>query len=118
MNRNYQFHPFHLVEPSPYPLLVSFALLTLTISGVMTFHGYNNGTFLLWVGFLSTILSMGLWFKDVTREGTLCLFLINLTIFWNIYSLVIASVLIILQEGLSESNIIMNLRDFTLIRNN
>jgi cytochrome c oxidase subunit 3 len=72
MIRNFilNFHPFHLVEPSPYPLLASFALLTLTLSGVMTFHGYYNGSFLLLVGFLSTILSMALWFKDVTREGT------------------------------------------------
>src|SRR3954467_15738853 len=33
MNRNFiQGHPFHLVEPSPYPLLVSLALLITTLS--------------------------------------------------------------------------------------
>jgi len=49
MNRNFiQGHPFHLVEPSPYLLLVSLALLITTLSGVMTFHGYSNeGIFLL-----------------------------------------------------------------------
>jgi len=71
MNRNFiQAHAYHLVEPSPYPILASFALLTLTLSGVITFHGYSNGSFLLLVGFLSTIVSMSLWFKDVTREAT------------------------------------------------
>jgi cytochrome c oxidase subunit 3 len=71
MNRNFiQGHPFHLVEPSPYPLLVSLALLITTLSGVMTFHGYSNGAFLLLLGFLSTVLGMALWFKDVVREAT------------------------------------------------
>jgi hypothetical protein len=71
MNRNFiQGHPFHLVEPSPYPLLVSLALLITTLSGVMTFHGYSNGAFLLSLGFLSAVFGMGLWFKDVVREAT------------------------------------------------
>jgi cytochrome c oxidase subunit 3 len=71
MNRNIiQNHPYHLVELSPYPLLASFALLILTLSGVITFHGYSNGSFLLIVGFVSTIFSISLWFKDVTREST------------------------------------------------
>ena len=71
MNRNFiQGHPYHLVEPSPYPLLASMALLITTLSAVMTFHGYSNGVFLLLLGILSTVLSMGLWFKDVIREAT------------------------------------------------
>jgi len=70
MNRSVQAHPFHLVEASPWPLAVSFSLLTTTLSGVMTFHGYSNGTFLLTLGLISTVATMTLWFKDVTREGT------------------------------------------------
>ena len=31
----FQSHPFHMVEPSPWPLLTAFALLTLTVSGVL-----------------------------------------------------------------------------------
>jgi len=62
MNRNFiQGHPFHLVEPSPYPLLVSLALLITTLSGVMTFHGYSNGAFLLsLLCFLSTVFAISL----------------------------------------------------------
>src|SRR4051812_12401416 len=71
MNRNFiQGHPFHLVQPSPYPLSASLALLITTLSGVMTFLGYSNGAFLLLLGFLSTVLGMALWFKDVVREAT------------------------------------------------
>jgi cytochrome c oxidase subunit 3 len=32
---NFQAHPYHLVEVSPWPLLTSFALLTLTVSAVL-----------------------------------------------------------------------------------
>jgi cytochrome c oxidase subunit III len=86
MNRSVQAHPFHLVEASPWPLAVSFSLLTTTLSGVMTFHGYSNGTFLLTLGLISTVATMTLWFKDVTREGRSCrnVLSLNLTICWKL----------------------------------
>ena len=31
---NFQAHPFHLVSPSPWPLLTSIALLTITTTGI------------------------------------------------------------------------------------
>ena len=67
---NYPTFPYHLVDPSPWPILTSFALLTLTVSAVMYFHGYSNGGFLLSVGFILTASSMILWFRDVITEGT------------------------------------------------
>ena len=70
MYKSVQAHPYHLVEPSPWPIVVSFALLTTTLSGVMTFHGYSNGPFLLTLGVIATTATMGLWFVSVTREGT------------------------------------------------
>jgi len=70
MFRSVQAHPYHLVEPSPWPLLVSLALLTTTLSAVMTFHGVSNGPLLLSLGLLSTIFTMALWFISVTREAT------------------------------------------------
>jgi hypothetical protein len=83
MNRSVQAHPFHLVEASPWPIAVSFSLLVTTLSGVMTFQGYSNGLFLLTLGVISTISTMTLWFKDITREGTkiICKVLsLNLTV--------------------------------------
>lgn len=69
-NISYQAHPFHLVNPSPWPISTSFALLTLTISAVMYFHGYLNGGYLLTIGFILTVSSMLLWFRDVITEST------------------------------------------------
>lgn len=66
----FQAHPYHLVEPSPWPLLTSFALLTLTSSAVMYFNGYANGGLFLTLGFLATLFAMILWFRDVVTEGT------------------------------------------------
>jgi cytochrome c oxidase subunit 3 len=70
MNKNFQTFPYHLVEPSPWPILTSFALLSLTISAVMYFHGYENGGLLLSLGLILTLGGMILWFRDVITEGT------------------------------------------------
>jgi len=66
----YQPFPYHLVEPSPWPLLTSFALLTLTISAVSYFHGFPLSGYMLLLGFLLTTFAMILWFRDVITEGT------------------------------------------------
>jgi cytochrome c oxidase subunit 3 len=67
----FQGHPFHLVTPSPWPILTSFALLTLTLASAMSFNGYANGGLLVGLGFLATVSAMILWFRDVVAEGTL-----------------------------------------------
>lgn len=80
MNNNikiqkYQFQaqPYHLVTPSPWPLLTSFALLIFTVSIVLYFNGYESpvgSTNLLFIGFITTIGAIILWFRDVITEGT------------------------------------------------
>lgn len=67
----FQAFPYHLVEPSPWPLLVSFALFSTAIGAVMSFHGYPYGTLLLELGSLITVSGMLLWFRDVTVEATM-----------------------------------------------
>src|SRR6266478_3124912 len=66
----YQYHPFHLVETSPWPILVSFSLLSLTTGAVMYLQGYPNGGLLLTLGLILTASGMGLWLRDVITEGT------------------------------------------------
>src|SRR6201990_289679 len=66
----FQYHPFHLVENSPWPILVSFSLLSLTTGAVMYLQGYSNGGLLLTLGLILTASGMGLWFRDVITEGT------------------------------------------------
>lgn len=65
----FQFFPFHLVDPSPWPILVSFSLLSMTIGAVAYMHGFGN--ILLNLGFILTISGMILWFRDVITEATL-----------------------------------------------
>jgi cytochrome c oxidase subunit 3 len=67
---NFQAHPFHLVSPSPWPILTSLALLTLTTSGVSTMHAFPHaGNFAL-SALILLISSMSFWWRDVISEGT------------------------------------------------
>jgi cytochrome c oxidase subunit 3 len=67
---NFQAHPFHLVSPSPWPIFTSISLLTLTTTGVLTMHGFSNANTFLMFAFVSVVLSMSLWWRDVISEGT------------------------------------------------
>jgi hypothetical protein len=83
----FQPHPYHLVEPSPWPLAASIALLTSTVSAVCLFHGYSHGGVILTMGLLAVLSTMGLWWADVIREGTfinLEVPSINLTVCWKL----------------------------------
>jgi cytochrome c oxidase subunit 3 len=69
-NYNNQIHGFHLVDPSPWPLIGAFSALMLTFGGVMYMHGYNDGSFLYKFGFVMILYVMFMWWRDVIREGT------------------------------------------------
>lgn len=69
--KKYQAHPFHLVNPSPWPLYTSISLLTLTTSGVLTMHGFTDIINCVIFAFLSLIFSMSFWFRDIISEGLL-----------------------------------------------
>jgi len=49
LQKNNQRHPFHLVDPSPWPFVASLGALGLTFGGVMFMHNYSGG----WSLFLS-----------------------------------------------------------------
>jgi len=66
----YQAFPYHLVEPSPWPILSSFSLLTMMLGAVMYFHGFAYGGWFLTLGFTLTSSAMLLWFRDVITEAT------------------------------------------------
>src|ERR1700744_4171439 len=70
LKNKFQAFPFHLVEPSPWPILTSFSLLIVTLSAVMYFHGFSNGGYFLMIGLILTTSGMILWFRDVIIEGT------------------------------------------------
>nr|YP_006234143.1 cytochrome c oxidase subunit 3 [Neoporphyra haitanensis]AFH57654.1 cytochrome c oxidase subunit 3 [Neoporphyra haitanensis]QYA17614.1 cytochrome c oxidase subunit 3 [Porphyra crispata] len=65
-----QRHPFHLVDPSPWPVTAAIAAFSCALGGVMYMHAYNNGGYLLLSGFLLLLFTMFSWWRDVTREAT------------------------------------------------
>ena len=65
-----QKHPFHIVDPSPWPLVAAFSAMGLTTGGVLYMHNYSGGGSLLLLGFLFLLLVMFGWWRDVVREAT------------------------------------------------
>ena len=66
----YQSHTYHLVDQSPWPILISWTLFFMAIGAVLYMHGYNNGGYLLYLGFLLTSTVMYFWLSDVHMEGS------------------------------------------------
>lgn len=62
-------HHYHLVNPSPWPMAIAFALLFLTSGAVMFMHNYPLWEFFMPIGFIGTLSVMFLWWRDVIREG-------------------------------------------------
>lgn len=62
------YHPYHLVDPSPWPYVMSCAALLTTLGAVIYFH-YSQ-IFLFILGIISICLCMVVWFKDIIREST------------------------------------------------
>lgn len=71
-------HDYHLVDPSPWPIVGSIAVLFLTIGAVFSMkpdatlfgvEGANFGSYLLVVGFLGVLYTMYAWWKDVIKEA-------------------------------------------------
>jgi len=60
----------HLVSVSPWPLLTSFTTLALVTSLTLFMHGYKYSVFFFFFSLFSVLLCMGIWWRDVIREGT------------------------------------------------
>jgi cytochrome c oxidase subunit 3 len=71
MKRNNQIHSFHLVDPSPWPLISGFSAFMLTFGGVLYMHGYAGGSFLYKYGLVMVVCLMANWWRDIIREGTI-----------------------------------------------
>jgi len=65
-----QKHPFHLVDPSPWPLVSAVACLVTAIGAAMFMHSFQYGNNILVLGLLMVIASMTVWWRDVIREAT------------------------------------------------
>lgn len=68
-SRHQQF-PFHMVAPSPWPIMVSLSLLSLTLSLALTMHGYIGTINLVYLALFVLLISSLLWFRDIISEAT------------------------------------------------
>nr|YP_006883908.1 cytochrome c oxidase subunit III [Agelasticus thilius]AFS65871.1 cytochrome c oxidase subunit III [Agelasticus thilius] len=64
----HQAHSYHMVDPSPWPILGAVAAFLTTSGLTMWFHW--NSPKLLILGLLSTALVMFQWWRDIVREST------------------------------------------------
>ena len=62
-----QKHPYHLVDPSPWPLVTSMSLLILAYGFVSFMH--NDNVLVFAIGSIALILSSFLWWRDIVKES-------------------------------------------------
>ena len=70
IHKNTNTHPYHLVDPSPWPFIASLGCFFFTFGNVMYFHGYNGSLYLTLTGLFTIIYVFYTWLRDVTREAT------------------------------------------------
>jgi cytochrome c oxidase subunit III len=69
-------HPFHMVNPSPWPLMGSIGALVTALGAVFYFHevaifGANLGVYSIVPGLGLVIFTMAMWWRDVVRESVI-----------------------------------------------
>src|SRR6202021_4031466 len=61
-------HPYHLVDPSVWPLVGSIAAGAMAGGGVLFMHAH--GYWVLIIGAIMVLLTMAVWWRDVIRGAT------------------------------------------------
>lgn len=69
ISKFYQKHPFHLVDPSPWPFFASISAFSCAIGAVLYFHLFQTGKIILLISFLFLLIIMFVWWRDVSRES-------------------------------------------------
>ena len=62
-------HQYHLVEPSPWPIVGSMAAFVLTLGGVLYMHENAYGVATMGVGLMLVLATMFFWWRDIIREA-------------------------------------------------
>ena len=65
----HQNHPYHLVDPSPWPIVGALGALLITGGMVMYMHEQGGGGAIAILGALIVALTMAVWWRDVIREA-------------------------------------------------
>lgn len=69
MGASSKHHDYHLVDPSPWPIVGAFAALTMFIGLVSFLHEKPGGAVILGLGLAGVLTVMFVWWKDVIHEG-------------------------------------------------
>ena len=64
------YHSYHLVDPSPWPIVAAFGGFMITSGLVLYMHKFFGGWELLMTGFCVVFFVMYTWWRDVIREAT------------------------------------------------
>ena len=60
-------HDYHLVDPSPWPIYVSFSCLVLAIGTI--FYMHNDVSWGMYLGLALVVYGAYMWFRDVVIEA-------------------------------------------------
>ena len=63
-------HAYHLVDPSPWPIVAALSAFMITSGLVLYMHKFSGGWGLLQSGFLLLFYVMFVWWRDIVREAT------------------------------------------------
>ena len=66
---SHQAHPFHLVDPSPWPAVGAASLFMVAIGAAMFMHHKTGGAIILALGFVGVLYTMFAWWRDVVKEA-------------------------------------------------
>jgi len=61
-------HPYHLVDPSPWPIVGAGSALALAIGAIMFMH--DGGPWVMFLGLAAVVFTMVMWWRDVVHEST------------------------------------------------
>jgi len=63
-------HSWHLVDPSPWPLVASLGAFFMTLGSVLYMNKFLGGAQLALVGISALLYVMYTWWRDIIREAT------------------------------------------------
>ncbi len=62
-------HDYHILAPSPWPLIGAFSALGMAAGGIMWMHSQAFGGYLFFLGLAGVLFTMFSWWADVIREA-------------------------------------------------
>ena len=66
--KNNQTHSFHLVDSSPWAIICSFGIFSLTVGFSLYVNNFSGGFICLLTGLITIIYIMFVWWRDIIRE--------------------------------------------------